>query len=151
MHNVLVGQSGGPTAAINSSLAGVYETARGLGAGVIGMRYGIEGLFDDKLFDLSHALRSPVDVQLLRQTPSSYLGSCRYKLPAPEQDEQPYEYLFGLFERHRIGTVLYIEGIGYVEVQDRGGFGEGIIDLHIGWDSMDSFEDKQRAVYIVKE
>lgn len=49
------------------------------------------------------------------------------------------------------GTMLYIEGIGYVEVQDRGGFGEGIIDLHIGWDSMDSFEDKQRAVYIVKE
>lgn len=49
------------------------------------------------------------------------------------------------------GTVLYIEGIGEVEVQDRGGFPPGIIDLHIGYDSMDSFEDRTRAVYIVHE
>lgn len=47
------------------------------------------------------------------------------------------------------GTVLYIEGIGEVEVQDRGGFDAGIIDLHIGYDSMDSFEDTTRAVYVV--
>lgn len=48
------------------------------------------------------------------------------------------------------GTVLYIEGIGEVEVQDRGGFPPGIIDLHIGYDSMDSFEDRMRAVYVVR-
>ena len=48
------------------------------------------------------------------------------------------------------GTILYIEGIGEVEVQDRGGFDAGIIDLHIGYDSMESFEDKTRAVYIVR-
>lgn len=52
-------------------------------------------------------------------------------------------------EEFDFGTVLYIEGIGEVQVQDRGGFAPGIIDLHIGWDSMDSFEDKTRAVYIV--
>lgn len=109
-HNVLVGQSGGPTAAINSSLAGVFDTARSMGAGVLGMRYGVEGLFKDKLLDLERALRNSVDVQLLRQTPSSYLGSCRYKLPLPEENEEPYEILFDLFERNHIGSVLYIGG-----------------------------------------
>ena len=62
----------------------------------------------------------------------------------------PY-YTVATGDEFSFGTVLYIEGIGYVEVQDRGGFDEGIIDLHIGWDSMDSFEDRTRAVYIVKE
>lgn len=109
-HNVLVGQSGGPTAAINSSLAGVFDTAQSMGAGVLGMRYGIGGLFKDKLLDLEPELSSDVDVQLLRQTPSSYLGSCRYKLPLPEQDEEPYVKLFNLFERNHIGAVLYIGG-----------------------------------------
>lgn len=61
----------------------------------------------------------------------------------------PY-YTVATTEEFSFGTTLYIEGIGYVEVQDRGGFSEGIIDLHIGWDSMDSFEDRTRAVYIVK-
>lgn len=52
-------------------------------------------------------------------------------------------------EEFDFGTVLYIEGIGEVQVQDRGGFAPGIIDLHIGYDPMESFEDKTRAVYIV--
>lgn len=107
---VLVGQSGGPTAAINSSLAGVYDTARSLGANVLGMRYGVEGLFENKVVDLDEELDDPVNVQLLRQTPSSYLGSCRYKLPSPEQDEEPYERLFKLFDDRGVGAVLYIGG-----------------------------------------
>lgn len=49
------------------------------------------------------------------------------------------------------GTILYIEGIGEVQVQDRGGFSSGIIDLHIGYDPMSSFDDRVRSVYIVKE
>lgn len=109
-YNVLVGQSGGPTAAINSSLAGVYETACLTGAGVLGMRYGIEGLFEDKLLDLESALSGVTDVQLLRQTPSSYLGSCRYKLPLPDEDEEPYVRLFDTFKRNRVYAVLYIGG-----------------------------------------
>ena len=60
----------------------------------------------------------------------------------------PY-YTVATGDEFDIGTVLYIEGIGEVQVQDRGGFGPGIIDLHIGNDPMESFEDTTRAVYIV--
>ena len=60
----------------------------------------------------------------------------------------PY-YTVATGDEFDLGTVFYIEGIGEVQVQDRGGFGPGIIDLHIGYDSMDSFEDTTRAVYVV--
>lgn len=60
----------------------------------------------------------------------------------------PY-YTVATGDEFDLGTVLYIEGIGEVQVQDRGGFGPGIIDLHIGNDPMESFEDTTRAVYVV--
>ena len=88
MKNVLVGQSGGPTAVINSSLAGVYETAKACGAPhVYGMQYGIEGLLEEKLVDLDGVLGDKMDIELLKRTPSSFLGSCRHKLPDPTVDE----------------------------------------------------------------
>jgi len=60
----------------------------------------------------------------------------------------PY-YTVATNDEFPFGTVLYIDGIGEVEVQDRGNFADGVIDLHIGYDSMDSFEDRTRAVYVV--
>lgn len=60
----------------------------------------------------------------------------------------PY-YTVATTDAFDFGTILYIDGIGIVEVQDRGGFSEGIIDLHIGNDPMESFEDTTRAVYVV--
>lgn len=62
----------------------------------------------------------------------------------------PY-YTVATTDDFDFGTILYIDGVGEVEVQDRGGFQDGIIDLHIGWDPMDSFEDRVRRVYIVRE
>lgn len=60
----------------------------------------------------------------------------------------PY-YTVATGEEFDLGTVLYIEGVGEVQVQDRGSFGPGIIDLNIGNDPMESFEDTTRAVYVV--
>ena len=82
MKNVIVGQSGGPTAVINSSLLGVYKTAKDRGADkVYGMVHGIKGLLDGDVVDLSVRIKSDLDMDLLKRTPSSFLGSCRYKLP----------------------------------------------------------------------
>ena len=111
MKNVLVGQSGGPTAVINSSLAGVYETAKACGAPhVYGMQYGIEGVLEGKLIDLDTVLGDKMDIELLKRTPSSYLGSCRCKLPEPEADSTPYVKLFTLFDKYDICAVFYIGG-----------------------------------------
>ena len=60
----------------------------------------------------------------------------------------PY-YTVATNDEFDFGTILYIEDIGIVDVQDRGNFQEGIIDLHIGFDPMESFEDRTRAVYVV--
>lgn len=61
----------------------------------------------------------------------------------------PY-YTVATNDEFDFGTVLYIENIGVVEVQDRGAFPEGIIDLHIGWNPIESFDDKVRKVYVVR-
>ena len=109
--NVLVGQSGGPTAVINSSLAGVYESAKSLGAPhVYGMQYGIEGLLQGKMVDLDTYFSDKMQIELLKRTPSSFLGSCRFKLPEAGVDDRPYRKLFELFEEHAIGAVFYIGG-----------------------------------------
>lgn len=109
--NVIVGQSGGPTAVINSSLAGVYKSAKDLGADkVYGMINGIEGLLQGKYVELSSQLKSDNEIELLKRTPSSFLGSCRYKLPDYQKDETPYKKLFETFEKLDIKYVTYIGG-----------------------------------------
>ena len=78
-----------------------------------------------------------------------YEGSGENYYTASGATPVPY-YTVATGEEFPFGTVLYIEGIGTVEVQDRGGFDDGIIDLHIGNDPMESFEDTTRKVYIVR-
>ena len=88
--NVIVGQSGGPTAAINSSLAGVIRTARDRGAGkVYGMLHGNKGLMEEDYIDLADFIKNDLDIELLRRTPAAYLGSCRFKLPEIQGREDP--------------------------------------------------------------
>ena len=107
--NVLVGQSGGPTAVINSSLAGVYKTAKDQGAKkVYGMLYGIQGLLEEKYLDLDEHIHSDLEIELLKRTPSSYLGSCRYKLPDFKEASETYEKIFDILYKLDIQYFFYM-------------------------------------------
>ena len=109
--NVIVGQSGGPTAAINSSLAGVYRTAKDRGAKkVYGMLHGIQGLMQEKFIDLSDHIKTELDAELLKRTPAAFLGSCRYKLPAIHEDQSVYEKIFAILDKLDIEAFIYIGG-----------------------------------------
>lgn len=109
--NVIVGQSGGPTAVINASLYGVvYEALNredSFGT-VYGMINGIEGFLDGKVMDMEPVERSN-ELELIKTTPGSYLGSCRYKLPENLEDEI-YDKLFHRLEEFNIGYFFYIGG-----------------------------------------
>lgn len=109
--NVIVGQSGGPTAVINSSLAGVYKTAKDRGARkVYGMLHGIQGLLEEKYVDLSEHIKSDLDIDLLKRTPSAYLGSCRYKLPEIKGNADFYDRIFEILDKLEIEYFFYIGG-----------------------------------------
>lgn len=109
--NVIVGQSGGPTAVINSSLAGVYRTAIDRGAKkVYGMLFGIQGLLDEQYVDLSRYIKSELDVEILKRTPSAFLGTCRYKLPDIHENQEIYEKLFHILNKLNIECFIYIGG-----------------------------------------
>ena len=109
--NIIVGQSGGPTAAINSSLAGVFSAGKKFCTGkIFGMVNGVEGLLKEKMVDLSEKLASDADVELLKRTPSSYLGSCRFKLPKMGEGKEVYDKLFEIFNKYDIKAFFYIGG-----------------------------------------
>ena len=109
--NVIVGQSGGPTAVINSSLAGVFKTAKDRGLGrVYGMLNGMQGFLQDRYVALEDHIRSDLDIELLKRTPSAFLGSCRYKLPDPNENPEVFERIFQSLDNLEIGFFFYIGG-----------------------------------------
>ncbi len=111
MGNVMVGQSGGPTSVINASLVGVFKTARDSGCGTVyGMRNGIEGLLHEKYVDLSHYIKNDLDIELLKRTPSSFLGTCRYKLPSADEQPEVYKRLFDILKKLDVKYFFYIGG-----------------------------------------
>lgn len=110
--NCIIGQSGGPTAAINATLSGVLQgiLENNLYDKVYGMVNGIEGLLQGKYLDLSSLFTTQESLDTLTNTPAMYLGSCRFKLPTCEHSEDVYTLLFDFFETHNITTVFYIGG-----------------------------------------
>ena len=103
--NAVVGQSGGPTAAINATLSGVIRGAlnfkkEGVIPTLFGMRNGIEGLLREDLVDLTaRFFGNEEELKTLEATPAAALGSCRRKLTDPEKEPETYEKLFELFQK----------------------------------------------------
>lgn len=116
MSTCLVAQSGGPTAVINSSLAGVVRANQlnPLYDRVYGGLYGIEGTLDDRLYDLTDLTGR--DIELLQQTPSSALGTCRYKLK--RGNDADYRRLVEVMDAHDISTMFYIGGNDSMDTVD---------------------------------
>ena len=108
--NILYAQSGGPTAVINASACGVIETARAQmkDAKIFAGKNGIIGVLNDELIDTS--FESDEQIALLKHTPASAFGSCRYKLKKMEQDDSEYRTLIEIFKKHDIGYFFYNGG-----------------------------------------
>ena len=141
IRTILVGQSGGPTAAINASLAGVIRAAHAQGLRVLGMRNGIQGFLEGDVVDLvealgltasesgssNHASTNPGEknLQLLRKTPSSWLGSCRFKLPELADNSESaaispiYQQIDVQLKKYQVDAVLYIGGNDSMDTTDK--------------------------------
>ena len=141
IRTILVGQSGGPTAAINASLAGVIRAAHAQGLRVLGMRNGIQGFLEGGVVDLVEALgltasksgssnQAPTNpgeknLQLLRKTPSSWLGSCRFKLPELADNSESaafspiYQQIDAQLKKYQVDAVLYIGGNDSMDTTDK--------------------------------
>ena len=111
--NAIVGQSGGPTAAINATLAGVIRGAmesRDVIPTLYGMRNGIEGFLEEKLVNLTEIFSEESDIKTLELTPAAALGSCRKKMKSPDDDPEPYAMLIDIFRKYDIRYFFYIGG-----------------------------------------
>lgn len=106
----IIGQSGGPTAVINSSIYGAIKAAREAKqiTKVLGASHGIVGVLNDQMFDLD--LEDGYELSLLTNTPSSELGSCRYKIADPEEDESDYKKILDVFKKHDVRYFFYNGG-----------------------------------------
>lgn len=120
--NCIVAQSGGPTVAINASLAGVIDGVKKSNkfTRVYGAIHGIQGVLDNNFIDLSlMALSKFPLVNTLELSPAMYLGSCRYKLPDFEVDSKPYEIIFYRFEEYQVAAFFYIGGNDSMDTVDK--------------------------------
>ena len=120
--NCIVAQSGGPTVAINASLAGVIDGVKKSNkfTRVYGAIHGIQGVLENNFIDLSlMALSKFPLVNTLELSPAMYLGSCRYKLPDFEADSKPYEIIFDRFEEYKVAAFYYIGGNDSMDTVDK--------------------------------
>lgn len=112
MANLLIAQSGGPTAAINATVSGAVEEALSSGKfqKIYGAKNGIKGVLEGRLVEIGERLADPRQRHLLETTPAAALGSCRLRLKAPEQDAEKYEKILSILRAHDISCFIYIGG-----------------------------------------
>ena len=106
----IIGQSGGPTAVINASAQGVIQTALKADCitRVLGAAHGIKGVLEDKLYDMGQ--EDSAELELLKFTPSSALGSCRYKLADPDVNDTDYRRILEVFKKYDVRYFFYNGG-----------------------------------------
>ena len=122
MYNILIAQSGGPTVAINASLAGVMRKAFESPQidKVYGGCNGIQGILEDRIVELNKSFDGNEDAfKRLCCTPSMYLGSCRYKMTPYDEDPQDYESVIKIFKKYNIGAFFYIGGNDSMDTVDK--------------------------------
>jgi len=121
MNNLLVAQSGGPTAAINATLVGVLKEAQISDKvdKVYGAKNGIEGVIKDNIIDLSNIMKDPQALSILTYTPSSALGSCRRKMKDFRKQEETYKKIIETFRKYDIKYFVYIGGNDSMDTVDK--------------------------------
>lgn len=119
--NIAVAQSGGPTVAINASLMGVFEEALKSPEidKIYGSLNGIEGIINQNLVVLNDIVKNEDDIELVKTTPSTVLGSCRYKMPSPNEKPEIYEKIVECFKKYDIGAFFYIGGNDSMDTTDK--------------------------------
>ena len=115
----IIGQSGGPTSVINASAYGAIRAALDAEeiTQVLGADHGITGVLADKLYDMG--LEDPKELELLKNTPSSELGSCRYKMADPEKDDTDYQRILEVFKKHNVRYFFYNGGNDSMDTCDK--------------------------------
>ncbi len=115
----IFGQSGGPTSVINASAFGVFSAALESGCitRVLGAAHGIKGVLSEQLYDISQ--EDPRELALLKSTPSSALGSCRYKLKDFAQDDSDYRKILSVFKKYNVRYFFYNGGNDSMDTCDK--------------------------------
>ena len=115
----IIGQSGGPTAVINASAYGVIKTALESDCitRVYGAAHGIKGVLNDKLYDMNE--EDANELSLMLHTPSSELGSCRYKMADPEVDDTDYKRILEIFQKYNVRYFFYNGGNDSMDTCDK--------------------------------
>lgn len=121
MKNLLVAQSGGPTAAINATVAGVLTAASLSGQvdQVLGAVNGIKGVLEERFVNLTDMMNNTADLDLLCQTPAAALGSCRFKLKSPEENAEQFQEIVRIFRKYEISYFVYIGGNDSMDTVDK--------------------------------